>query len=337
MKRCPKCKRVLNETDFHNNKSKHDGLSAYCRECNNRYELLNKKKKSESHKRYYRKNRDKIIKKSKDYVKNNREKVRIAKKKYWKENRERLLLVKEKYRENHRDELRKKAREYYYKNREQILKKTKERYIKNKDKIQEYQKKYFAKNKEKVLLNVKKYRDANRPRISAYQKERMQVNPKYRLEKNISAAIWYALKHKKNNIPWKEFVEFTLQELILHLEKQFGGNVTWDTYGTYWHLDHIIPLNCFDYENSKDYEFKLAWNLNNLQPLEAVANSSKHDRIILENIVSKRNTLNILIDLLIHKGIAIKNRNEITKMELKQYLMEAEINFVEIDEIRGII
>lgn len=52
--------------------------------------------------------------------------------------------------------------------------------------------------------------------------------------------------------------------------------MTWDNYGKYWHLDHIKPLSWFDLET----EFKDAWHLSNLQPLEATENLSKNNRYI---------------------------------------------------------
>jgi 5-methylcytosine-specific restriction endonuclease McrA len=33
------------------------------------------------------------------------------------------------------------------------------------------------------------------------------------------------------------------EEFMLHLENQFTPEMTWKNYGTYWELDHIIPLS----------------------------------------------------------------------------------------------
>jgi 5-methylcytosine-specific restriction endonuclease McrA len=52
--------------------------------------------------------------------------------------------------------------------------------------------------------------------------------------------------------------------------------MTWENYGIYWHIDHIKPLSWFNLET----EFKDAWALSNLQPLEATKNLSKGNRYI---------------------------------------------------------
>lgn len=65
----------------------------------------------------------------------------------------------------------------------------------------------------------------------------------------------------------------TYQDLIKHIEKQFDDKMTWDNYGSYWHIDHIRPKCSF-----KGNEFKECWALSNLQPLEAIENFRKSGR-----------------------------------------------------------
>lgn len=56
--------------------------------------------------------------------------------------------------------------------------------------------------------------------------------------------------------------------------------MTWDNYGTYWHIDHIRPISSFSFETYYDPDFKICWALENLQPLEAKANRLKSNKII---------------------------------------------------------
>jgi len=62
------------------------------------------------------------------------------------------------------------------------------------------------------------------------------------------------------------------------IEWQFNSNMTWENYGSYWHIDHVIP--CSQYELNKDV-FK--WN--NLRPLEKFKNLSKNNKIIQNDIL----------------------------------------------------
>ena len=68
-----------------------------------------------------------------------------------------------------------------------------------------------------------------------------------------------------------DLLNFTPEELILHLEKQFTKDMNWSNYGK-WHIDHVIPL--VNAETPEDV-IKLN-NLENLQPLWAEDNLSKN-------------------------------------------------------------
>jgi 5-methylcytosine-specific restriction endonuclease McrA len=92
----------------------------------------------------------------------------------------------------------------------------------------------------------------------------------------MSKAIWECLKNNKKQFSWLKFVNFSLNDLIVHLESKFTPEMTWENYGTYWHIDHVKPLSWFDLKT----EFNDAWTLSNLQPLEATKNLSKNNRYI---------------------------------------------------------
>ncbi len=49
--------------------------------------------------------------------------------------------------------------------------------------------------------------------------------------------------------------------------------MSWDNYGSYWHIDHLRPCISFDQTNSNDQ--KECFNWSNLQPLEKSENISK--------------------------------------------------------------
>ena len=52
--------------------------------------------------------------------------------------------------------------------------------------------------------------------------------------------------------------------------------MTWENYGTYWHIDHIIPCGAFDL--TKKTAQKKCFHYSNLQPLEAVENFKKNSK-----------------------------------------------------------
>lgn len=66
---------------------------------------------------------------------------------------------------------------------------------------------------------------------------------------------------------------FSSDELRQHLEKQFCKGMSWDNYGTHWHVDHITPLSAFDPSD------EAAWCLTNLRPLPAEENLKKSHKV----------------------------------------------------------
>ena len=103
-----------------------------------------------------------------------------------------------------------------------------------------------------------------------YKRKMERENPRFKLDRRFSKAIWASLKGKKQFRKWKELVEYTIEDLMAHLEKQFDDKMNWNNYGSYWVVDHIKPKSLF-----KEEEFKECWDLENLQPLEKEENRKK--------------------------------------------------------------
>ena len=64
------------------------------------------------------------------------------------------------------------------------------------------------------------------------------------------------------------------KDLKLHLESLFIDGMSWENWGE-WHIDHKIPVSKFD----KETPMSIVNNLNNLQPLWALDNLSKSNKI----------------------------------------------------------
>ena len=154
---------------------------------------------------------------------------------------------------------------------------------KNKDKIRKRKKRYYIQNKSQISKQQKDYREKNKDKIRAYQKlytkKRREKDPKFRLKNNLSSSISMSLKGNKHGSHWEKIVGYTLNDLIFHLEKQFTPKMNWDNYGTYWHIDHIIPIRAFNFSNYTHIDFKKCWALSNLRPLEAKYNISKGGKL----------------------------------------------------------
>jgi hypothetical protein len=114
-----------------------------------------------------------------------------------------------------------------------------------------------------------------------YEKERRIKDYCYRLYYGVSNGIYNSLKKNKKGRKWESLVGYTLNDLMIHLEKQFKPWMSWENWGKgkgKWNIDHIKPKSLFHYTSPEDQEFKECWALSNLRPLEAHENLVKHNK-----------------------------------------------------------
>ena len=141
---------------------------------------------------------------------------------------------------------------------------------KNKEHLFEYHKKWRTEN-------VDKWRKTKRD----YEKNRKDSDPLYKLVANFRTAIWTVLK--ESNVDkyghYFDVLQYTPEELIIHLEKQFKDDMTWDNYGI-WHVDHKLPITSFDIQEMGDEEFMKCWCLDNLQPMWGEENIRKSNKVL---------------------------------------------------------
>jgi hypothetical protein len=155
-------------------------------------------------------------------------------------------------------------------NKEYLANKFKTWYEQNKEHRKEYYNKWRTEN-------VDKWRRAKRN----YERNRKASDPLYKLISNFRTAIYTVLK--ENNITkfghYFDILQYTPEELINHLEKQFTEGMTWENYGI-WHVDHKLPITSFDIQEIGDEEFMKCWSLENLQPMWGDENIKKSNKIL---------------------------------------------------------
>lgn len=70
------------------------------------------------------------------------------------------------------------------------------------------------------------------------------------------------------NTPSKEIVSLLAIDkdgFINHINKYLIEGMTKENFGTEWGLDHIVPVELFDFSNKE--ELKLCYNFNNIMPM----------------------------------------------------------------------
>jgi len=195
--------------------------------------------------------------------------------------------------EFHKDKLRKDGRQSVCKGcRKQYQKNYQPQYYEdNKERIIEWNKQYRQDNKEKIKEEKKQYRQDNKAKLNEYQKNKRKNNIVFALRCNVSSQVSMALKRNsssKQGESLMKYLPYTIDQLKEHLENQFEDWMTWENHGVYhptekrWHIDHIIPQNKLIYDSMDHPNFQNCWALENLQPLLALDNLSKGDKILDE-------------------------------------------------------
>lgn len=186
------------------------------------------------------------------------------------------------YYQNNKEKVKAKRLEYYRNNKDQIAKKSHQKYLDNIDKFSKYHKEYRAKNKEAIKLRRKAY------------EQKANDNFELKIRRRVRNSIYCALLRngfeKCGSILSK--LQYSIQELRMHLESMFESWMTWDNWGVYdpetwddndsntwtWQIDHIIPQSLLIYDSMDHPNFKKCWSLNNLRPYSAKLNVQENNR-----------------------------------------------------------
>ena len=152
------------------------------------------------------------------------------------------------------------------------------------------QKEYVLKNKEKVYGNRKIWTQNNRKKSRKYKTKWRLKNPNYhknwldsdiknKITHNLRCRINVALKRATKSKKTMELIGISIENLWIHLEKNFKPGMTRENYGL-WHVDHIRPCSSFDL--SKPEEQSICFHYSNLSPLWAEENLKKGSKLNYE-------------------------------------------------------
>jgi hypothetical protein len=174
---------------------------------------------------------------------------------------EKLSRSKKKLDPNYLSQFNAKRREYEKKHRKQNPDYYKQKYLSRKDYLRKWR------------------RDNYNPQKQKERHAKKMLNPTYRVSRSMSSRINQLIRDKEFTSVI-DLLDYSIKELMIHLEKRFRDGMNWDNYGPYWHIDHIKPVSHFKFKSKNDFEFKECWALSNLQPLLKSENLSKGNRYI---------------------------------------------------------
>jgi hypothetical protein len=153
---------------------------------------------------------------------------------------------------------------------------------KHKEQAKTYFKSYYEKNSEIIKERTKKYQmeniEAHREYKKVYQKRRRDEDPIFRIIGNIRHRLNEFLKYEgmKKNSKISQYLGCDKEYLRKYIESQFKPGMTWDNYGSEWHVDHKMPLKTENVTEEQIYERNY---YTNLQPMWGSDNIKKSNKL----------------------------------------------------------
>jgi hypothetical protein len=133
-------------------------------------------------------------------------------------------------------------------------------------------------NECKQCRSIKRKNSGEHQRAGMRMVERYHTETEFRLKAILRARLSQVIKSKNatKSCHTLELLGCTVQQLKEWIEFQFYDSMTWDNYGTYWHLDHCRPCCSFDLIDPDQQSECFHWS--NLTPLRADKNISKGNK-----------------------------------------------------------
>lgn len=255
-----------------------DGYRNECKKCQNKRTL-----------RWKRDNVEKVKASAIRYAKENPEKIRENGRKnslnFYHNNKEKCKSRHEGWIEKNPNYYKEYNKKYIQDNSEKVNNKNEKWRNANPEKVKEIQrrsgKKYRENNLEKLRERGRIYARNNKKKTNAHRRERRKSDFKYKITCILRARMWNALKGNTKSATTKELLGCSTGHLKLYLEKQFTKEMSWDNYGSYWQIDHMLP--CASFDMSLEEEQRKCFHYTNLQPLTCQENREKRDKIIIYN------------------------------------------------------
>lgn len=138
-------------------------------------------------------------------------------------------------------------------------------------------------NPEKFKEHLQRYRSTPeyKEKNNAYKRNKYNTNIIDRISHLYRHRIRRLIREKKDGLHM-ELLGCNYTQLLEWLEYNFKDGMTWDNYGTIWHIDHIIPCSSYNFNNVEDQKKCFHWT--NMAPLEVTENIKKGNKILPDYI-----------------------------------------------------
>ena len=160
--------------------------------------------------------------------------------------------------------------------------------------------------KKKICLSC--YPEFLKQQKTEWCRKESKNNINYRLKKSLASRLRTVLIKNDSTM---NYIGCNIQYLREWFEYNFTLEMNWENYGSYWSIDHIIPVCKFDL-TVEDEKLK-CWNWSNLMPVTVNFNSSKKE--------INQNQINYILN----KIEKFKEEGSTTKWFSEEFILKREI------------
>jgi len=197
------------------------------------------------------------------------------------------VVYQKKYRARNKRSLSLSAKKRYLDNRENKIVAAKKWYIENKSHKKQYDKERSGRTSEyrsaRAKIYYQKHKEEIKRKTSQYAREKYKTDENFRIKLLLRHRLNEAFKRFSKNGKVKSSKDYGIEwgKIIDHIGLCPGNR-------SEYHIDHIIPLSAFDFDNLK--HIKIAFAPENHQWLkkeENLAKSNKYDKRDLSMLLDK--------------------------------------------------
>ena len=156
----------------------------------------------------------------------------------------------------------------------------------NKEHFTEIKRRCYYRDIEKTRRLARECDKKRRPQAAAKMVLWRVTDPSARIARSLRASLRFHMKRVGGSkaTHTMDLIGCSAQQFQAHIESLWKPGMSWANYGRYvdggpmtWHIDHKRPCASFDLTDPEQQRLCFHWS--NLQPLWAVENMSKGDKI----------------------------------------------------------
>jgi len=179
------------------------------------------------------------------------------------------------YRDLKKDHIKEKNTLYYESHKNTLLEKNKEYRETHKESIFQQRKEYRSRDEVKMHIKTKQKEYLPVRKLKIQEKRKTDLH--FQMSEVLRSKIHKFLKNRKTS--YTKYIGCDVEWFKKWIEFRFDTFMNWDNFGSYWQIDHILPINGFDLTNENDVMICFHWT--NLQPLSATENRQKSNKLLL--------------------------------------------------------